>query len=165
MVEEEFGSDEYDAQMNKLLQLKQTGTVVDYRVAFEASMYHLLSLDATLNSKFFITRFLLGLKDEIRGAARMQAPTSITCAAVLSRIQEEELEATHPRHRKVSLLRAPATLPATVPAPTNGTARGEFRKSGGDEFWREQKLKEYRRTNSLCFKCGDKYSKEHTCKK
>lgn len=95
-VEDEFGSDEYDAQMSKLLQLKQTHTVTKYRKAFESSMYHLLSLDATLNNKFFVTQFLLGLKNEIRGAVRLQAPTSITRATVLSRIQEEELEASRP---------------------------------------------------------------------
>lgn len=92
-IEEEFGTDEYDAQMNKLLQLKQTSTVAEYRIAFEASMYYLLSLDATLNNNFFVTQFILGLKDEIQGAVRLQSPTSVTRAAVLSKIQEEELEA------------------------------------------------------------------------
>lgn len=48
---------------------------------------------------------------------------------------------------------------------TTETAQGKFKKSMGDEFWRERQLKEYRRTNGLCFKRGDKYMKEHTCKK
>lgn len=64
-MEQEFGADEYNAQMSKLLQLKQINIVAKYRTAFEASMYHLLALDATLNNKFFVTQFMLGLEDEI----------------------------------------------------------------------------------------------------
>lgn len=58
VVEDEFGSDEYDAQMNKLLQLKQTGTVAKYLsgcLRGKHVMYHLLSLDATLNGIFIVT--------------------------------------------------------------------------------------------------------------
>lgn len=77
-VVEEFGPDEFEAQMHKLLQLRQTSTVTDYRKQFEVYMYHLLSLDPSLSTKFFVTRFLLGLKDELRAAVRIQAPTSIT---------------------------------------------------------------------------------------
>lgn len=89
-LKEEFGPDEFELEMHKLLQLRQTGTVAEYRLAFETHMYHLLALDATLSNKFFITQFLLGLRDDLRAAVRLQAPTSITRASVLARIQEEE---------------------------------------------------------------------------
>lgn len=75
--------------MTKLLQLKKMGKMNEYRMVFEASMYHLLSLDASLNTNFFVTRFVLGIRDEIRAAVRLQAPNSVTRAAVLARIQEE----------------------------------------------------------------------------
>lgn len=123
VIEAEFGSDEYDVQMSKLLQLKQTGTVADYRTAFEASMYHLLSLDVTLSNLFFVTQFLLGLKDEIRGAVRLQSPMSVTRAAVLSRIQEEELKLSRPRHRVPIAARQHGNLQATVNFPAPALAR------------------------------------------
>lgn len=87
-VEEEFGPEEFKVQMHTLVQLKQTGTVQEYRQEFETTMYHLLSLDPTLSPKFFISQFLLGLKDELRLGVRLQAPTSITRAAVFAHIQE-----------------------------------------------------------------------------
>lgn len=90
-VEEEFGLEEYDAQMNRLLLLKQTGTVAEYRVTFELCMYHLLALDSTLHSKFFVTQFLIGLRDDIRAAIRLQAPTSVTRAAVLAPFKKRRL--------------------------------------------------------------------------
>ena len=59
---------------------------------FEVYMYNLLALDATLSPKIFVTQFLLGLKDDLRAAVRIQAPNSIMRATVFARIQEEELE-------------------------------------------------------------------------
>lgn len=55
-------------------------------------MYNLLALDASLAPKFIVTQFLLGLKDDLRLAVCLQAPTSITRATVMARIQEEEME-------------------------------------------------------------------------
>ena len=57
--------------MHKLLQLRQTGTVSEYRTTFEAHMYHLLALDASLNPKLFITQFLLGLRDDLQDVVRL----------------------------------------------------------------------------------------------
>ena len=89
-IRDEFGADEFELEMHQLLQLRQNGTVVEYRAAFEAHMYHLLALDASLSPRFFITQFLLGLRDDLRVAVRLQAPTSIRRASVMARIQEEE---------------------------------------------------------------------------
>jgi hypothetical protein len=35
--------------------------------------------------------------------------------------------------------------------------------SSGD-LWKARQLKEYKRANNFCFKCGDKYTPAHTCK-
>lgn len=99
-VEEEFGYEEFEVQMHRFVQLRQTGTVQEYRQQFETSMYHLMALDPSLSSKFFVSQFLLGLKDELRLGVRLQSPNIITCAAVFARIQEEKLEKQRvPRHR------------------------------------------------------------------
>lgn len=98
-IEEEFVPEEFESLMHKLLQLRQTGTVVEYKQQFEVYMYNLLALDATLSPKFFVTQFLLGLNDELQAAVRIQAPTSITRATVFARIQEEELMQQRPSLR------------------------------------------------------------------
>lgn len=161
-VVEEFGPDEFEGQMHKLLQLRHTGTVAEYRRQFEIHMYHLLSLDPSLSSKFFVTQFVLGLKDEIRMAVRIQAPTSITRATVFAKIQEEEMDSLRPRHRP-----APAGRPPPQPAPLHPrpAAVAVVPKAGGDEFVRERQLRDYRRANNLCFKCGERYSRDHQCKR
>ena len=85
-VGEEFGPEEFEAWMHQLVQLRRTGSVQEYRQQFETLMYHLLSLDPTLSTQFFISQFLIGLKDELRLGVRLQAPSSITRAAVFARI-------------------------------------------------------------------------------
>lgn len=91
-IKEEFDPEEFELEMHKLMQLRQTGTVADYRLAFEARIYHLLALDATLSTKFFVTQFILGLRGDLQAAVHLEAPTSITRASVLARIQEEEMD-------------------------------------------------------------------------
>lgn len=160
-VLEEFGQDEYEGQMNRLMQLKQTGLVMEYRSAFESCMYNLIALDPTLGSKWFVSQFVFGLRDEIRCAVRLQAPSSVTRAASLARIQEEEVEHYRPRQRQTgAFCAAPVGLP--LPAPPPAAGRPDPPKQGpGEDYTRERQLRDFRRANGLCFQCGDKYNKEH----
>ncbi|XP_048565404.1 uncharacterized protein LOC125545493 [Triticum urartu] len=157
VVLEEFGADEFEVVMHKLLQLRQTATVAEYRAAFDEQMYHLLALDPSINTKFFVTQFVLGLKDELRAPVRLQAPSSITRASVLACIQEEELGTTRVRPRIT-----PAGRPPPAAAPPQPRAAAPNR-APTDDYARERQLRDYRRANNLCFKCGDRYSREHRC--
>lgn len=109
---EEFGPEESDYLMHKLLLLQQTGSVMEHRQQFEVYMYNLLALDSTLSPNFCVTQFLLGLKDELCTAVRLQAPTSMTRTSVFAHIQEEEAEHQRPRTRQFPPTRAPQ-LPST----------------------------------------------------
>jgi hypothetical protein len=162
-IVEEFGQDEFDGQMTKLMHLKQSGTVAEYRRAFEGAMYHLIALDETLSTRWFVAQFVFGLPDEICCAVRLQAPTSIARAASLARIQEEEGD--HHRSRPRPL--APTNHPTNAAVqPAAAATRTDWpRLKGNDDFNRERQLRDFRRANNLCFKCGDKFSKEHQCKR
>lgn len=163
-IVEEFGADDYDGQMTTLLQLKQSGTVAEYRKAFEACMYHLIALDSSLSPRWFVSQFVFGLRDDIRCAVRLQGPASITRAASLARIQEEEAEHQRPRARPSAPTKHP-TVQAPAITSTPATKQDWPRRQGNDDFNRERQLRDFRRANNLCFKCGDKYSKEHQCKR
>ena len=132
---EEFGADEFEVMMHKLLQLRQTGTVAEYRAAFDEPMYHLLALDPPINTKFFMMQFLLGLKDELRAPMRLQAPSSIMRASVLARIQEEELGTTRARPRITTTGRPPPTAAAAA-LPQHVVAA--LVHVQGDEYARER---------------------------
>lgn len=158
----EFGCDEYDGQMSVLLQLRQTGTVAEYKRSFESCMYHLLSVDSSLNSKWFISHFVHGLRDDLRAAVRLQGPTSVTWASSLARIQEEEYQ--RPRARPPAPTKHPTAAAAIAAPGASAVVRTEGARRVGDDYTRERQLRDFRRTNGLCFRCGDKYSKDHKCK-
>lgn len=152
----EFGSDDYDGQMSSLLQLKQTGAVAEYKHTFESCMYHLLSVDAALNSKWFVSHFIHGLRDEFRAAVRLQHPASVTKAAHLAQIQEEEDDIYHrPRACPAAPIKHHMAHPPQGPVEPH---------RDNDEFARQRALRDFRQANGLCFRCGDKYSREHKCK-
>jgi hypothetical protein len=155
-IAEEFGQDDYDVLMSKLHHLRQTGLVLEYRTAFETVMYQLISLDPTLNTIFFVSQFVMGLKDELRAAVRLQAPTSVTRAVSLARIQEEELEIHKPKGRVFSVSKPP--LEHQGSATTSQLPAPNFKRASSDDYSRERQLRDFRRANNLCFRCGDKYS-------
>jgi hypothetical protein len=117
-------------------------------------MYHQLAPDPSLSPKFFVTQFVLGPKDELRAVVRIQAPMSITRATIFARIQEEELEAVRPWHRPAPAGRPPPAI-ASVPRP----------RAAPDDYARERQLRDFRRANNQCFKCGEPYTRVHQCKR
>jgi hypothetical protein len=134
---EEFGQDEYDGQMSKIMQLRKTGTVSEYRQQFEDCMYHLLAVDESLSTRWFVSEFMFGLRDDIRAAVHLQAPLSIALAASLVRIQEEEAEHHHPRARPIAPTKHPTvTTPTSAPVPRTDWPK----KQGNDDFNRECQL-------------------------
>lgn len=89
---------------------------------------------------------------------RLQSPTSVTRAVCLAKIQEEELDLQRPRQRFQR-----HTPIQTVPSVIQPVQQAG--KKAIDDFGHERQLRDFRKANGLCFRCGDKYNKEHQCKK
>lgn len=125
--------------MSALLQLWQTSTVAEYKRAFENCMYHLLAVDATLSSKWFVSHFVNGLRNEFRAAVRLQNPASVTRAAALAHIQEEENEHQHPWARPAAHARHHTTSGTNVAAQgTSVVARTDGGRNNLDDYARER---------------------------
>jgi hypothetical protein len=74
-------------------------------------------------------------------------------------VQQEVLEEAKPwAQRHV----APAR--AEYHAPKVDTHKPTLKLGSGD-FWKDRQLRDYRRSNNLCFKCGEKYDPTHVCAK
>jgi hypothetical protein len=76
-------------------------------------------------------------------------------AFLIARVQQEVMEETRNKgHRSLFQTRVEAAKPdATKPA---------LKLATGD-FWKDRQLRDYRRANNLCFKCGAKYDPTHHC--
>ena len=128
--------------------MRQTDAVTDYKIAFEQLVYSIRLYDKTIGEPYLISQFILGLKEELRAAVEIQLPDSVSKAATLALIQEGLLL----RQKKPSSKSSSASVSDAATSAQAG------------ELWKARQLKEYRKMNGLCFKCGEKFNSGHKCK-
>ena len=158
---EQFGLDDHRKVMKAFISLKQIGTVA-YQFAFQELVYKASMLNPHYDEQLFISHFIRGLKPELRAAVESQVPVTLERAYLLAQVQQEVWEEGkhapmyhrpfHHQARPEAMAQKPE---AARPAPKLGTG----------ELWKNRQLRDYHRTNSLCFRCGEKYDPTHQCNK
>ena len=133
--------------------MRQTDAVTDYKIAFEQLVYSIRLYDKTIGEPYLISQFILGLKEELRAAIEIQLPDSMSKAATLALIQEGLLLRQKKPSSKFSSSKSSS---ASVSDAATSAQAGEL--------WKARQLKEYRKMNGLCFKCGEKFNSGHKCK-
>ncbi|XP_028056715.1 uncharacterized protein LOC114260736 [Camellia sinensis] len=137
--------------MGNLTKLKQTTTVRAYQEQFEV----LANKTQNHPETFFISCFISGLKDEIQPGVLMFKPTSITQAIGLAKLQETSIEAITNKTRLGT--KSEGILPFSVNRSQVGNG-GYVRKELSKDL-------EEKKAKGLCFKCNERYTKGHVCKK
>lgn len=148
----EFEANTHSDRMLELLTLKQTGTVLEYKTHFEKLVYHIKLYDKATSEIFLVTQFMLGLKQEIKMGVEVMFPQTVSMAAQLALKHEGWQTRQNSGGRKFQAART------NIPMGTK-----ELGETTG-ELWKAKQLKEYRRVNGLCYKCGEKYMPGHKCK-
>jgi hypothetical protein len=111
---------------------------------------------------YFVTRFLARLKEEIRATITLHDPRDIATASTLALLQEEEIQVA----KQKSFGQGFTKMTDRLGLDKNGVASGDKAslkraKSDTDDKWAT--LKQYRRRNGLYYKCGGKWSTNHSC--
>jgi hypothetical protein len=140
-VEEKFGASDHRMFVNDMLQLKQKGTVQEYKDKFDELSYQVCMHNPYYDDTLLVSQFIKGLKHELRGTVESQLPNTVDRAALLAQVHQGVLARKEPR----------ATLQHEPDSPPHGL------KQGQGDFWKDRQLRDYRRANGLCYKCGDKY--------
>lgn len=122
----------------------------------------------------FLTRFIEGLRPDIRAVIMVQRPTDLDSACSLALLQEEvtEGELSPPRHSEHRYIKFPAknvpliqnsrpSTPVNRATDNRGLEAAKPLSSRGDD--KMAALRAYRRARGLCFKCGERWGQEHTC--
>uniref|UniRef100_A0A453D8U5 Retrotransposon gag domain-containing protein n=2 Tax=Aegilops tauschii subsp. strangulata TaxID=200361 RepID=A0A453D8U5_AEGTS len=135
--------------MKELMLLKQTGTVEEYKHQFLHLVYTVRLYEPTISDTFLVTRFVMGLKDELRAGVEVQIPTTIQMAALYASVQEGLL-----------LQQKTPKPPFSKNSYTKSDSKPQL--ATGD-LWKAKQLKEYRHANGLCYKCGEKFMPGHMC--
>jgi hypothetical protein len=151
-IRNEFDLTTHSDRMLELLTLRQTGTVLEYKTQFEKLVYCIRLFDKAVSETFLVTQFVLGLKHELKVGVEMQFPKTVAMAAQLA-LKHESLHSRHTAGTRKAV--------GVKGVPPVGFKEGT--ESQG-ELWKAKQLKDYRRANGLCFKCGEKYMPGHKCK-
>lgn len=110
----------------------------------------------TLNlpETFFTSCFISGLKEEIRANVLMFRPTTISQAIGLAKLQEYSIEALTKKTRQ-GIRIGESSFP------------NQFKPSNYSNLVRKELPKELeeKKAKGLCFKCNEKYTRGHQCKK
>ena len=84
----EFDLNVHREKMRELMVLKQRGTVEEYKREFCQLVYQLRLYEGSVSETMLVTRFVLGLKDELKPAVEIQLPTTVSKAAAYAKVQE-----------------------------------------------------------------------------
>jgi ribosomal protein L7/L12 len=111
---------------------------------------------------YFVTRFVAGLKDEIKKVIVLHRPKYADTASAFTLLQEEELHRSRSKGFSKDYARTSFRSLPDKPRSSDGeTSRQVVQKSKTDD--KLATLKEFRRINGLCFKYGEKWSHNHKC--
>lgn len=156
--------------MKQLESLWQTGSVADYQTKFEKLAHSILLYNPSYHDVYFVTRFLGGLKEEIRAPIIMHRPLNLEAAGTLALLWEAKLEMARSKVQSRSDHRDSVWFQSKI---NNVSDRAKFRMEEVKTIENVQTngnsdklsaLKAYRRANSLCFTYGEKWTgRNHKC--
>ncbi|KAK1650458.1 hypothetical protein QYE76_068263 [Lolium multiflorum] len=81
----EFDRNVYRDRMKELMVLKQRGTVEEYRREFNQLVYQLRLYEPAVSETMLVTRFVMGLKEELKPAVEIQLPNTVSEAAAYAK--------------------------------------------------------------------------------
>lgn len=137
----------------------------------------LAAYDSGMDSLYFTTRFVDGLKDDIKASILVQRPSDLDTACVLAKLQEEVIEQSKPKEiKKPDSWSAPRVFsrgPQPLPLPPRSdrpgsSAMAQDRRGVDAARYKPTNdklaaLRAYRRAKGLCEKCAERWSREHKC--
>jgi len=97
MIRERFCRDQHELLLRTYLHIRQTTTVQDYVDRFVDLIEQLSAYTPNPDHIAYVTRFVDGLRDDIRTVVFVQRPKDLDSACILALLQEE---ATEPRWRR-----------------------------------------------------------------
>ncbi|KAH0687145.1 hypothetical protein KY284_017698 [Solanum tuberosum] len=148
-----FGDILVEDVVEEFNKLSQIGSVDEFLGRFEDLKAQMLIRNPALNEAHFLSSFIGAL---IKFAVKLFKPTTLKIAIEKARMQELAIEATQKRNKTSTRSAQPVTNTIVNRGPANAAVKNTtFRLS--------PEVYEYRKTNHLCFKCGEKYRPGHVC--
>jgi hypothetical protein len=100
-VSQEFEVNTHRMKTMELLNLRQTGSVEDYKNQFDRLVYHIMLHGHSISETLLVSHILLGLKEDLRQSVEMHLPVSVSQAATLAYVQEHLDEKHKYSHKRI----------------------------------------------------------------
>lgn len=170
VVHNKFGKDKYQEHLEELESLRQTSGVDAYYSKFEELMHRVLVYNQAFDETYFVTKFVGGLKTEIKAAIKLHKPRTVDAALSLAKTQEDlalEIKkggqkSTYKEGFKSTAFRVNYQGKGILGQAPDDTTKTEEKPKWEDCF---ESLKAARKAKGECFKCGEKWGPGHKCPK
>jgi hypothetical protein len=121
----------------------------EFTKAFPEIQFQVALFNPGFDEMFSTTHFMNGLKEEIRYVVQTHLPDSVDKAALLAKIQQQNLDRSRGRADKWRMAKSNIGKPDKVQNNTSNT------------LWKERHLRDYREANDLCYYSGEKFVPGH----
>jgi hypothetical protein len=168
LIHQRFSRDQHELLIRPLYRIKQTSSVQDYIERF-TELVEQLKAYTSPDPLYYTTRFIDGLRYDIRSIIMVQRPVDLDAACTLALLQEEALEPGHRRDfkksdssvfSKTATIKGALPMPPPAPCPTDDKKQGRRGASVDDRL---SALRNFRKARGLCIRCGDKWAPGHKC--
>lgn len=168
MLMDRFGRGQQELLLRQFFRLKQLGSVSAYVEEFSGLVDHLIAYGHSTDPLYYTTRFIDGLRDDIRSIVLVHRPASLDSACSLALLQEEVGDSARRRDFRRPDTGFPSRTPPRGPLPlpppprpdNSPVAAPAEAKSPTDKF---SALRAYRRARGLCDRCAEKWKPGHKC--
>jgi hypothetical protein len=100
-IHDRFGRDQHESLIRQLFHIKQIGSIQEYIDKFTELIDRLVSYEQSVgDQRYYTTRFVDGLKDEVKSAILVQRPIDLDTACTLALLPEEAVGSRHREFRK-----------------------------------------------------------------
>jgi hypothetical protein len=179
LLHDRFDHDQHELFIRKVFSIKQLTTVSDYVTRFTALVDQLAAYSNSTHPVYYTMRFIDGLFPDIKAVVLVQRPQNLDATCVLALLQEEAGAATqtkqprsgdwyasskfqHTPRTPLPLPPPPRTDKGPASAPASAVAAPAVKHSSSADP-KLHAVKAYWKALGLCYKCGAKWSKDHTC--
>lgn len=134
---------------------------MEYQTEFEKLAHGLVLYNDGYDDTYFVSRFMAGLRDDIRMAIMLHRPKDVVTARLLASLHEEEV--TKSRTKGWPKEAAKSNFKYNGDKSKGGEAEKSKQHQLSESEDKLATLKDHRRRNGLCFKCGAKWDRNHKC--
>ncbi|WVZ73357.1 hypothetical protein U9M48_021672 [Paspalum notatum var. saurae] len=170
-----FGKDQHELLIRQFYHIEQTSSVSNYVQKFTELFDQLSAYEKDTDPLHYTTRFIDGLREDIKAVVMVQRPTNLDEACSLALLQEEAAGSGYRkdfRKSSTGLFSRHASGSGSMPISgqlskvdkpmVDDQRRGDVLKRSAEQD-KMAALRAYRRARGLCDKCAEKWSRDHKC--